>query len=74
MAIKTALAEKFGLEYPVVLTSIGSVSGGHLAAAVSNAGGLGLVGGGYGDRDWMREELSLARTEATVPWGVSLTT
>jgi len=74
MAPKTALTEKFGLEYPIVSAPMGSVSGGRLAAAVSNGGGLGLVGGGYGDADWMREELSLAKTEATRPWGVGLIT
>lgn len=74
MAIRTALTERFGLEYPIVLAPMGSVSGGRLAAAVSNAGGLGLVGGGYGDRDWMRKELSVARAEATRPWGVGLIT
>src|SRR3989304_516077 len=47
--IVTALTEMFGLQHPIVLGPMGSVSGGHLAAAVSNAGGLGLVGGGYGD-------------------------
>jgi nitronate monooxygenase len=72
MAVKTAFTERFGLEYPVVLAPMGDVSGGRLAAAVSNAGGLGLVGGGYGDLDWMRKELSVARTEATRPWGVGL--
>jgi nitronate monooxygenase len=51
-----------------------SVSGGRLAAAVSNAGGLGLVGGGYGDPNWLRQELSLARDEAERPWGVGLIT
>jgi nitronate monooxygenase len=51
-----------------------SVSGGRLAAVVSNAGGLGLVGGGYGDPTWLREELSLARDEAERPWGVGLIT
>jgi nitronate monooxygenase len=50
------------------------VSGGRLAAAVSNTGGLGLVGGGYGDPDWLREELTLVSEEAERPWGVGLIT
>jgi nitronate monooxygenase len=74
MAIRTALTERFGLEHPIVLAPMGGVSGGRLAAAVSNAGGLGLVGGGYGERDWMRKELSVARAETTRPWGVGLIT
>lgn len=36
------------------------ISGGALAAAVSEAGGLGLIGGGYGDPDWLKRELSFA--------------
>jgi nitronate monooxygenase len=74
VAIKTALTEAFGLKYPIVLAPMGSVAGGRLAAEVSNSGGLGLVGGGYGDPDWLREELSLARDKARRPWGVGLIT
>jgi len=72
--IATALTEMFGLEHPLVLAPMGAVSGGRLAAAVSNAGGLGLVGGGYGDRDWMRCELKRVKDETTRPWGVGLIT
>src|SRR5918997_6885476 len=53
---------------------MGAVAGGRLAAAVTNAGALGLVGAGYGDPDWMRTELSTARSEASRPWGVGLIT
>ena len=49
-------------ERPVVLAPMGSVSGGALAAAVSAAGGLGLIGGGYGDASWIREQFRLAGT------------
>ena len=51
--IATALTRMFDLEHPIVLAPMGGVSGGRLAAAVSSAGGLGLVGGGYGDRAWL---------------------
>ena len=74
MAIRSALTEKFSLEYPVVLAPMASVSGGGLAAAVSNAGALGLVGGGYGDPVWMRKELSVCREGTNRPWGVGLIT
>ena len=39
--IATALTEMFGLQHPIILGPMGGVSGGHLAATVSNAGGLG---------------------------------
>lgn len=74
MAIRTTLTETLGLEYPIVLAPMGCVSGGRLAAAVSNAGGLGLVGGGYGDSDWLRKELSVVKAETARPWGVGLIT
>jgi nitronate monooxygenase len=64
----------FGLEHPIVSAPMGSVAGGRLAAAVSNAGALGLVGGAYGDPDWLRTELSTARSGTTCPWGVGLIT
>jgi nitronate monooxygenase len=74
VSIRTALTEKFSLEYPIVSAPMGNVAGGHLAAAVSNAGALGLVGGGYGDSEWLRTELSTARSETKRPWGVGLIT
>jgi nitronate monooxygenase len=72
--IVTALTELFGLQHPIVLAPMGGVSGGHLAAAVSNAGGLGLVGGGYGDPAWLRTELSRVKESTHQPWGVGLIT
>lgn len=72
--IATALTEMFGLQHPIVLGPMGSVSGGHLASVVSNAGGLGLVGGGYGDPVWLRKELSRVKEETSRPWGVGLIT
>src|SRR5512135_2216321 len=72
--ISTALTEMFGLEHPIILGPMGGISGGALAATVSNAGGLGLVGGGYGDAAWLRGELSRVKDETNRPWGVGLIT
>ena len=72
--IRTALTDLFDLRHPIVLAPMGSVSGGHLAASVSNAGALGLVGGGYGDLEWLRTELSRVKVEASGAWGVGLIT
>lgn len=72
--ITTALTDMFELAYPIGLGPMGGVAGGHLAAAVSNAGGLGLVGGGYGDASWLHTELSRVKEETRKPWGVGLIT
>nr|WP_268968537.1 nitronate monooxygenase [Palleronia pontilimi] len=54
------MSDLFGLDAPVVLAPMAGVAGGALAAAVSRAGGLGLVGGGYGDADWLDAQMALA--------------
>src|SRR5271163_4870360 len=56
MAIGNRLTQTLGIEHPVLLAPMDIVSGGRLAAAVSQAGGLGLLGGGYGDGDWIERE------------------
>jgi nitronate monooxygenase len=53
MTFSNRLTERLGIQHPVMLAPMDGVAGGRLAAAVSHAGGLGLLGGGYGDRDWL---------------------
>jgi nitronate monooxygenase len=72
--ISTRLTELMGLEHPIVLAPMGGVAGGRLAASVSNAGGLGLVGGGYGNASWLHTELSRMQMETRRPWGVGFIT
>lgn len=47
MTISVSLTQRLGIEHPVLLAAMGFVSGGALAAAVSAAGGFGIIGGGY---------------------------
>lgn len=47
--IRTSLTEILGIQHPILSAPMGSVSGGVLASAVSGAGGLGFIGGGYGE-------------------------
>jgi nitronate monooxygenase len=58
--IETALTRLLGIEHPILLAPMGSAAGGRLAAAVTNAGGLGLVGSGYADASAIRRELTEA--------------
>jgi nitronate monooxygenase len=60
MAIQNRLTQALGIEHPVLLAPMDIVSGGTLAAAVSQAGGLGLIGGGYGDGGWIEREYASA--------------
>ncbi|MBB4853839.1 NAD(P)H-dependent flavin oxidoreductase YrpB (nitropropane dioxygenase family) [Mycobacteroides chelonae] len=54
MTLKTRLTDRFGIEHPVVLAPMDDVADACLASAVSAAGGLGLLGGGYADQTWIR--------------------
>lgn len=58
--LRTPLTDLLGIRHPILLAPMGDTAGGRLAAAVSAAGGLGMVGGGYAHVDWLRRELDLA--------------
>jgi nitronate monooxygenase len=74
MALRTALTEIFGIDHPIVLAPMGGVAGGALAAGVSEGGGLGLIGAGRGDLEWLDRECGLARTGTSKPWGIGFLT
>jgi nitronate monooxygenase len=70
MALRTPFSELLGVTHPIALAPMGGSAGGALAAAVSNGGGLGLVGGGRGDPEWLARELATVVERTTKPWGV----
>jgi nitronate monooxygenase len=59
-SLKTRLTEFFDIEHPILAAPMALISGGRLAAAATLGGGLGLIGGGYGDSDWLQREFDLA--------------
>lgn len=59
-ALTTELTQMLQLTTPILSAPMAGVAGGALASAVSRAGGLGLIGGGYGDREWLVRELDIA--------------
>lgn len=67
VVITTRLTQRFGIHHPIVCAPMAYVTGGALAAAVSRAGGLGIVGGGYagtiGGEPDLASELLQARSE-----------
>lgn len=64
MPITTRLTELLDIRHPLLLAPMGYVSGGALAASVTRAGGLGLIGGGYGERDWLLDQFAAAGNAA----------
>src|SRR5215470_16841500 len=55
-SIATRFTKRFGLKHPIMLAPMTPASGGALASAVAEAGGLGLIGGGYVNRAWFEQE------------------
>jgi nitronate monooxygenase len=74
MALRTALTTMFGIDHPMVLAPMGSVAGGALAAAVSEGGGLGLLGAGRGGLNWLERECAIAKAATSKPWGIGFLT
>jgi nitronate monooxygenase len=70
MTLRTAFTELFSVQHPIALAPMGGASGGALAAAVSNGGGLGLVGGGRADPGWIDQQLEIVAAGTDKPWGV----
>lgn len=66
------VTELFGIELPIIQGGMVWISGWRLAAAVSNAGGLGLLGAGSMTPDLLREHIQKMKTATTKPWGVNL--
>src|SRR5215207_5722149 len=60
MPLQTRLTVTLGIEHPILLAPMDLVANGKLASAVSRAGGLGLIGGGYGNADWLEQEFAAA--------------
>lgn len=58
--ITTRLTEKLGIDYPVIQAPMAAAAGGRLASAVTGAGGLGMIGGGYCDPEWIDQQFAEA--------------
>ena len=59
-SISTRLTELLRIRHPILLAPMDIVADGRLAAAVSAAGGFGIIGGGYGDEAWLTREMDAA--------------
>jgi nitronate monooxygenase len=73
--VTNRLTRALNIRHPIVLAPMAFASGGALAAAVTRAGGLGLIGGGYGDAAWLEEQFAAAGGERVgvgfITWSLS---
>ncbi len=70
--IRTRITEMLGIEYPIFQGGMAWVADGALAAAVSNAGGLGIIGAGNADGDFVRKQIRIAKGLTDKPFGVNI--
>lgn len=70
--MKTRITELLGIEYPVIQGGMAWVAEYHLAAAVSNAGGLGLIGAGGAPAEFVREQIRKTKELTDKPFGVNV--
>jgi len=72
MNIKNRITELFEIEYPIIQAGMVWVSGYKLATAVSECGGLGLIGAGSMKPELLREHIQKAKNKTTKPFGVNI--
>lgn len=70
--IKTRICDLIGIEYPIFQGGMAWVATGELAAAVSESGGLGIIGSGQAPADWLRQEIKKVKAITKKPYGVNV--
>lgn len=70
--MKTRITEILGIEYPIIQGGMAWVATHELAAAVSEAGGLGIIGAGGAPASFVREQIQKAKEQTDKPFGVNI--
>ena len=70
--MKTEITKLLGIEYPIIQGGMAWVAEYHLAAAVSNAGGLGIIAAGAAPAEWVREQIREVKKLTDKPFGVNI--
>jgi nitronate monooxygenase len=73
MPIPTPLTSLLGIRHPVLSAPMAIIAGARLVAAVGEAGGFGILGGGYGEKTWLEQEAAKLQKRA-VPFGIGFIT
>ncbi len=70
--LKTAICDLFGIRYPIIQGGMAHLGTAELVSAVSEAGGLGIIGAGNFEPDWVRQQIRLTRQRTDKPFGVNV--
>ena len=66
------LCKLFEIKYPIIQGGMAQISEAELVSAVSNAGGLGIIGAGFASPDWLKEQIRETKRKTANPFGVNL--
>ena len=66
------LCKLLNIRYPIIQGGMAWISTASLAAAVSEAGGLGIIGAGHADANWVREQIREVKSRTSRPYGVNV--
>ena len=72
--LHTRLCDVLGIQHPIISAPMAGASGAELAAAVSIAGGLGMIGASFASPEWLREQIDEVRRRTDLPFGVGFVT
>ena len=70
--LKTAICDLLGIEYPIIQGGMAHLGTAELVSAVSNAGGLGIVGAGHYTPDWVRDQIRHTKERTSNPFGINI--
>lgn len=70
--MRTEITELLGIQYPIIQGGMAWVAEYHLAAAVSEAGGLGIIGAAAAPAEWVREQIREVKRRTEKPFGVNI--
>ncbi len=70
--LKTAICDLFEIKHPIIQGGMAHVGTAELVSAVSNAGGLGIIGSGFYEPDWVRQQIHLTRQQTSKPFGINI--
>src|SRR5215475_3093944 len=73
MPLETSLTVGLGISHPILSAPMDVIAGARLTAAVSEAGGFGILGGGYGERSWLEQETAKLK-RCSAPFGIGFIT
>jgi enoyl-[acyl-carrier protein] reductase II len=69
---KNRVCQLLGIKYPIIQGGMAGISESNLVSAVSNAGGLGVIGSGLMAASWLEREIKLTKEKTKNPFGVNL--